>query len=77
MYCDQVSSKSVQWFMRYALLTERRRKKERKKEERKRNRTHPFCKRMCKERRKKELDMCPLPRARVKLGGWTRSPRFW
>ena len=31
-----------------------------------------------KERRKKkELDMCPLPRARVKLGGQTRSPRFW
>ena len=27
-------------------------------------------------RRKKELDMRPLPRARVKLGGRTRSPRF-
>ena len=24
-----------------------------------------------------KLDMRPLPRARVKLGGWTRSPRFW
>ena len=24
-----------------------------------------------------ELDMRPLPRARVKLGGRTRSPRFW
>ena len=23
------------------------------------------------------LDMRPLPRARVKLGGWTRSPHFW
>ena len=30
-----------------------------------------------KKERKKELDMRPLPRARVKLGGWTRSPRFW
>ena len=29
-----------------------------------------------KKERKKELDMRPLPRARVKLGGWTRSPRF-
>ena len=27
--------------------------------------------------RKLILDMRPLPRARVKLGGWTRSPRFW
>ena len=26
---------------------------------------------------KEQLDMHPLPRARVKLGGWTRSPRFW
>ena len=25
----------------------------------------------------KQLDMRPLPRAQVKLGGWTRSPRFW
>ena len=34
----------------------------------------------CEKERKKErkkLDMRPLPRARVKLGGWTRSPRFW
>ena len=30
-----------------------------------------------KKERKKELDMRPLPRARVKLGGWTRSLRFW
>ena len=30
-----------------------------------------------KEERRKKLDMRPLPRARVKLGGWTRSPRFW
>ena len=29
-----------------------------------------------KKERKKELDMRPLPRARVKLGEWTRSPRF-
>ena len=29
------------------------------------------------EEERKKLDMRPLPRARVKLGGWTRSPRFW
>ena len=30
-----------------------------------------------KEEERKKLDMRPLPRARVKLGGRTRSPRFW
>ena len=38
------------------------------KEERKRNRTHPFCKRMCKE-----LESVPFPRARGKLGGRVSS----
>ena len=30
-----------------------------------------------RKKERKKLDMRPLPRARVKLGGWTRSPRFW
>ena len=41
------------------------------------NTCDPSLKKKKERRRKGTLDMRPLPRARVKLGGWTRSPRFW
>ena len=76
--CDQVWSKSVKSCRRYKTLKCWQKKK--KKEIVQKKYTVADCDCVIIVRRKKErkkLDMRPLPRARVKLGGWMRSPCFW
>ena len=72
-HCDQVWSKLDVWkYVKKTCCQKERRRRRRRRRKRKREENS-----ILRLRRQDKLDMRPLPRARVKLGGWTRSPHFW